>query len=177
VLFTFLLAFLPFCLNKPFLLQWSIKGFCWFFFLVSMLFLLNLSISVSYILQWTFLHFCFSKLFYFSNPFCFSGPVWCFKVLCWSSFLLCLFSSIFNEPVCLSAPTCFNEAFYLSMSINLFASLSCGLLGSYVGFLFYSNVVLSGPLCFNDLFFASNNLSTFLFCELLWFNGLWYFMF
>jgi len=107
-----------------------------------------------YLLQWTFLHSCFNELFYLRKLFCFSGPVWCFRILHWYFFLLCLFYFIFNEHVCFSAPTCFNEAFYLSTSINLSISLNYGLLRFYVGFLFYSNVVFSELLCFNDLFFC-----------------------
>jgi hypothetical protein len=101
------------------------------------------------------------KLFYLSKPFCFSGLVWCFRVLCWSFFLLCLFYSIFNELVCFGASTYFNEAFYLSASINLFTSLSCGLLRFCVGFLLYSNVVLNEPLCFNDLFLLQTTFLPF----------------
>ncbi len=62
-------------------------------------------------------------------------------------FLLCFFYFIFHELVCFSAPTCFNEAFHL------FVSLSYGRLGLCVGFLFYYNVVHSESLCFNDFFF------------------------
>jgi hypothetical protein len=111
--------------------------------------------------------FCFNALICFNEPFyiyvlinfstslnffCFSGLVWCFRVLCWYSFLLCFFYYIFNELLCFNAPTFFNDVFYLSTSINLFASLSCGFLGFCVGFLFYYNGVLNEPLCFNDHF-------------------------
>jgi len=111
-----------------------------------------------------------SKFFYFSKPFGYIGSMWCFRVLCWSSFLLCFFYFIFNELICLSAPTCFNEIFYLSTSINLYASLSCGLLGFYVGFLFYFNVILNELLCFNDLFLLQ---TTFLpFCSMSFFDSM-----
>ncbi len=126
--------------------------------------------------------FCFSALICFKEPFYisalvnFSTSVNLFALVvqcgvlgfCVSLFFYYVFFySIFHELVCFSAPTCFNEAFYLFASINFFVSLSCGLRGFCVGFLFYSNVVLSEPLCFNDLFFASNNLFTFLLNEFL----------
>jgi len=192
VLYVFLLVVLPFCFykpfyfNKPFLLQLSIGGFYWSSLLFSMLFSMNLSLSMPlftsinlctflfqcpYLLQWTFLHLCFNELFYLWKLFYFNGPVWCFRILHWYSFLLCLFYSIFNEHVCFNAPTCFNEAFYLSTSINLSISLNFGLLRFYLGFLFYFNVVINELLCFNDLFFLLQ--TTFLpFCLVSLFDSM-----
>jgi hypothetical protein len=121
-----------------------------------------------YLFQWIFLHFYLSKFFYLNKPFRFSGLVWCFRILHWSSFLLCLYYSIFNEHLCFSAPTCFDETFYLSTSINLFTSLSCGLLRFYAGFLLYYNVVLNEPLCFSDLFLLQTTF--LLFCTMSLFD-------
>jgi hypothetical protein len=76
-------------------------------------------------------------------------------------FCVGLFYSIFNEFVCFSASTCFNEAFYLSTSINLSASLSCSLLELCVGFLFYfklssmSLYVSMTFFCFKQPFYLS----------------------
>jgi hypothetical protein len=116
---------------------------------------------------------CFSALICFNEPFyifasidfvtfgkknCFSGLMWCSRVLCWSSSWFCPFYFHFSELICFNAPICFNEVFYLSTLVNIFALINLfalmvsGLLGCCVGLLLYFNVVFNKPLCFNDLF-------------------------
>jgi hypothetical protein len=74
------------------------------------------------------------------------GSMWCFRVLCSSSFL-------FSTSLYVSMPLFASMRFFLPFYwVNLSTSMVCGLLGFYVGLLFYSNVILSEPLCLNDLF-------------------------
>jgi hypothetical protein len=112
---------------------------------------------------------CFNEPFYIyaSINFCTLLNLFALVVQCdVLNFALVFFSTmsflLYLQWACMfQCLTCFNKAFYLSTSINLSTSLSCGLLKFYVSFLFYSNIVLSEPLCFSDLFLLQTSFLPF----------------